>query len=86
MTEDEGDDVESSEDEDETCLTGQSKNSSQKIKSYDRVSTCPYPYVNEEKTRIGITIEKEEKPNEDLSLCLMYFKQFRKKKSSFFLL
>ena len=42
MTEDEGDDVESSEDEDETCLTGQSKNSSQKIKSYDRVSTCPY--------------------------------------------
>ncbi|CAI9290486.1 unnamed protein product [Lactuca saligna] len=69
-SEDEGVDVESDENEDETCLTSQSKSkskskkSSRKKKRSNRVSTCPYPSVNEEKTRLGITSEKEEKPNE----------------------
>ncbi|KAL4591072.1 hypothetical protein LXL04_004020 [Taraxacum kok-saghyz] len=65
-SEDDEVDVESddNEDENETCLTSQSKNSSQSKKSADRVSTCPYPSASEEKTRLGIHGEKEEIPNE----------------------
>ncbi|KAI3791107.1 hypothetical protein L2E82_04713 [Cichorium intybus] len=63
-SEDEGLDVESDDNEDEPCLTSQTKNSSQSKKNSDRVSTCPYPSATEEKTRLGITSEKEESPNE----------------------
>ncbi|KAJ0787709.1 hypothetical protein HanOQP8_Chr02g0085331 [Helianthus annuus] len=57
-SEDDADDIDS-DDEDETCLTSQSKNSSQDMKNSDRVSSCPYPSATEEKTRLGIVSEKE---------------------------
>ncbi|KAI3716435.1 hypothetical protein L1987_67312 [Smallanthus sonchifolius] len=57
-SEDEDDDIDS-DDEDETCLTSQSKNSSQDMKNSDRVSSCPYPSATEEKTRLGIINENE---------------------------
>ena len=65
-SEDDEVDVESDDNEDEyeTCLTSQSKNSSKSKKSADRVSNCPYPSASEEKTRLGIHGEKEEILNE----------------------
>ncbi|XP_071735691.1 protein NO VEIN-like [Rutidosis leptorrhynchoides] len=57
--------IESDGDEDETCLTSQSKSSSQSFKSADRVSSCPYPSATEEKTRLGISSEKEDSPSPD---------------------
>ncbi|XP_035841835.1 protein NO VEIN isoform X2 [Helianthus annuus] len=58
-SEDDADDIDT-DDEDETCLTSQSKNSSQDMKNSDRVSSCPYPSAAEEKTRLGILGEKED--------------------------
>lgn len=63
--EDNDDDIETDDKEDEACLTNQSKNSSQEVKSCDRVSSCPYPSAIEEKTRLGILGEKEESPSLD---------------------
>nr|GEW23166.1 histidine kinase-, DNA gyrase B-, and HSP90-like ATPase family protein [Tanacetum cinerariifolium] len=63
--EDNDDDIETDDNEDEACLTSQSKNSSQEMKSSDRVSSCPYPSAIEEKTRLGILGEKEESPSLD---------------------
>ncbi|XP_076948185.1 protein NO VEIN-like [Bidens hawaiensis] len=56
-SEDDDNDIDS-DDEDETCLTSQSKNSSQDAKDSDRVSSCPYPSATEEKTRLGIINDK----------------------------
>lgn len=53
------DDGVNSDDGDETCLSSQSKNSSQDKKSSDRFSSCPYPSLTEEKARLGISSEKE---------------------------
>ncbi|KAJ9555637.1 hypothetical protein OSB04_010251 [Centaurea solstitialis] len=64
---DDDDDIESDDNEDVTCLSGYSKNSSQSVKSKssDRFSSCPYPSASEEMTRLGISSGKEESPSID---------------------
>nr|XP_043628280.1 protein NO VEIN-like [Erigeron canadensis] len=81
-SEEEDDDMESDDNEDEACLTSQSKNSSQSLKSSDRVSSCPYPSAAEEKTRLGISSEKEESPSFDRTNCNGGVNRTNKKRKS----
>ncbi|KAI3666850.1 hypothetical protein L6452_41888 [Arctium lappa] len=62
---DDEDAIESDDNEDGTCLSSYSKNSSQSMKSSNRFSSCPYPFASEEMTRLGISSGKEESPSLD---------------------
>lgn len=81
-SEDEEDDIESDDNEDEACLTSQSKNSSKSLKSSDRVSSCPYPSATEEKTRLGISTENEESPSLEPLNCKKDVNKSSKKRKS----
>lgn len=56
-----GDDISSGDDKrDENDLSSQCKISSQNRKSYDRVTSCPYPSATEEITRLGLKVEMDD--------------------------